>query len=401
MASFIELCGIAKDYGTASGVVHALRGVDLTIEQGEFVAIVGSSGSGKSTLMHLLGCLDRPSRGSYRIAGFDVSRMTADERAVVRNRLIGFIFQAFNLLPRTSAHDNCEAPLHYRGLSTSERRRRAAAALAAVGLSERSHHFPDQLSGGQQQRVTIARALVSDPPLLLADEPTGNLDSRTSYEILALLQTLNRERGVTVILVTHEPDIAACAKRVITVRDGLIVSDEPNLEPVRASERLTTAPSPGLARPSSRPTRQRSAPVAFGWRDYLVPALWALVGVAVGSAYSLHFTSRLQVWIPVVAAAIFSSWAAARVSGKHGVASLRFDDQARLAFGVTLLWVGALWLTWLGIGVPYTPSSASESLIGRGAASLVRLTLVASVALGGLIAGQHALTSWLQGRQPD
>jgi len=222
----VELRGVEKDYVSAAGVVHAMRRVDLAIEPGEFVAVVGTSGSGKSTMMNVLGCLDRPTRGEYWLSGLEVGSRGNDARALVRNRLIGFIFQGFNLLPRTSALENVELPLQYRGVSTFERRRRARAALAKVGLGNRMHHAPNELSGGQQQRVAIARALVTEPPLLLADEPTGNLDTRTSDEVMALLQELNRDQGITIALVTHEHDIAACADRVITMRDGAIVSDE-------------------------------------------------------------------------------------------------------------------------------------------------------------------------------
>src|ERR1700729_1100700 len=223
--TLIELSHVSKDYETGGGVVHAMRDVDLRIARGEFVAIVGSSGSGKSTMMNILGCLDRPTHGTYVLAGIDVGARAGDSRAIVRNRVIGFIFQGFNLPPRTTALENCELPLQYRGVGTRARRKRAEEVLAQVGLGDRMDHKPNQLSGGQQQRVAIARALVTDPPLLLADEPTGNLDTRTSLEVLALLQALNRDRGITIVLVTHERDIAACASRVVTVRDGLIVSD--------------------------------------------------------------------------------------------------------------------------------------------------------------------------------
>jgi putative ABC transport system ATP-binding protein len=223
--SLVELTGIGKDYDTGAEIVHALDEVNLEIREGEFVAIVGASGSGKSTLMNVLGCLDRPTRGIYRLAGVDVTRRSADERAIVRNRLIGFVFQGFNLLPRTTALENVELPLLYRGVPSKERRSRAEAALASVGLADRLRHTPSQLSGGQQQRVAIARALVTEPPLLLADEPTGNLDTKTSLEILALLQILVFERGITLALVTHEPDVANCATRIVTVRDGRIESD--------------------------------------------------------------------------------------------------------------------------------------------------------------------------------
>jgi len=226
MSRLVELCAVGRDYLVGGTLVRALASVDLTIDAGQFVAIVGPSGSGKSTLMNVLGCLDRPTRGTYELAGVEVSSKDADERALIRNRLLGFIFQGFNLMPRTSALENTELPLVYRGVGKSERRRRALAALVRVGLHDRVHHTPTELSGGQQQRVAIARALVTDPPLLLADEPTGNLDSVTTYEVLSLLQELVREAGRTVVLVTHEPDVAACAERVVTVRDGNIVSDQ-------------------------------------------------------------------------------------------------------------------------------------------------------------------------------
>ena len=233
----IELRGVAKDYVSAAGTVHAMRDVDLTIRRGEFVAIVGTSGSGKSTMMNILGCLDRPTRGSYLLEGLDVGERTNDGRAIVRNRLIGFIFQGFNLLSRTTALENVELPLQYRGFGARVRRQRALKSLEQVSLADRTHHTPNQLSGGQQQRVAIARALVTDPPLLLADEPTGNLDTRTSLEVLALLQKLNQESGITICLVTHEQDIALCAQRVITMRDGRIVSDVVQDQPTDAAVR--------------------------------------------------------------------------------------------------------------------------------------------------------------------
>jgi putative ABC transport system ATP-binding protein len=230
-APIIELRDVQKDYVSAGGTVHALVDVNLAIRAGEFVAVVGQSGSGKSTLMNVLGCLDRPTRGDYLLEGIEVGARGNDARAIVRNRLVGFIFQGFNLLPRTSALENVELPLQYRGVGMRERRRRALGALEQVGLGDRTHHTPNQLSGGQQQRVAIARALVTNPALVLADEPTGNLDSRTSDDVLALLQTLNRRDGITLVLVTHEHDVAQCASRVITMRDGRIVSDDVNESP--------------------------------------------------------------------------------------------------------------------------------------------------------------------------
>jgi putative ABC transport system ATP-binding protein len=221
----IELEHIHKTYTMGDVQVHALRGVSLTIREGEFVAIMGASGSGKSTTMNILGCLDRPTKGSYILDGQDVSQMSKDERADIRSRKIGFVFQGFNLLSRTSALENVELPMLYAGVPTSERHQRALESLAAVGLAGREQNHPNQLSGGQQQRVAVARALVNDPALILADEPTGNLDSRTSVEVMEIFQRLNRERGITLVLVTHEQDIAQYAQRVVVFRDGKIQKD--------------------------------------------------------------------------------------------------------------------------------------------------------------------------------
>jgi putative ABC transport system ATP-binding protein len=222
----IELAGIHKVYDTGAVRVHALRDVSLTADPGEFVAIMGASGSGKSTLMNIIGCLDRPTRGTYLLDGLDVSSLTKDQRADIRNRKIGFVFQGFNLLRRTSALENVELPLIYANVPTAERVDRSRRALAMVGLAHREDNHPNQLSGGQQQRVAIARALVNDPSLVLADEPTGNLDSRTSVEIMNVFQRLNRESGITIVVVTHEADIAQYAKRVVLVRDGRITHDQ-------------------------------------------------------------------------------------------------------------------------------------------------------------------------------
>jgi putative ABC transport system ATP-binding protein len=221
----IVLEDIKRVYKTGDVEVHALRGVTLSIEPGEFVAIMGPSGSGKSTLMNTLGCLDRPTSGRYLLAGRDVAPMSKSELAEVRNQVLGFVFQSFNLLSRTSALENVELPLVYAGVGARERHRRATRALERVGLGSRVDHKPSQLSGGQQQRVAIARALVGEPRLILADEPTGNLDSKTSIEVIALLQELGRA-GITIALVTHEPDIAEFASRVIVVKDGLVTRDE-------------------------------------------------------------------------------------------------------------------------------------------------------------------------------
>jgi len=221
----IELTDLTKRYQMGDNTVHALRGVSLDIDAGDFVAIMGASGSGKSTLMNIIGCLDRPTSGRYLLAGREVSRLDSDQLAEIRNHLIGFVFQSFNLLRRTSALDNVELPLIYADVTARERRRRARAALDRVGLGARLDHHPSQLSGGQQQRVAIARAIVSEPEVIVADEPTGNLDSRTSIEIIALFQELGRS-GITVILVTHEPDIAEHASRVVVVKDGRVQSDQ-------------------------------------------------------------------------------------------------------------------------------------------------------------------------------
>ncbi|EFQ22520.1 ABC transporter related protein [Aminomonas paucivorans DSM 12260] len=227
MTVLLELEGVRKTYDMGEVAVEALRGVSLSVEEGEYVAIMGASGSGKSTLMHILGCLDTPTEGRYRLAGREVGALKRDELAQVRNRSIGFVFQGFNLLPRTTALANVELPLLYRGVPHRVRAERAREALHRVGLEGRERHMPHQLSGGQQQRVAIARGIVGEAPLVLADEPTGNLDSRSSGEIMGLFSELNDRLGITVVLVTHEPDMACFAKRVVTVRDGLVVSDAP------------------------------------------------------------------------------------------------------------------------------------------------------------------------------
>jgi len=224
----VEFTNLVKSYGSGDAEVRALGGVNLRIEAGEFVAVVGASGSGKSTCMNVIGCLDRPTSGSFRFRGIEVTTLDNNALALLRRHYLGFVFQGFNLLARTSAVENVELPLVYRRVPAKERRRRAMLALAQVGLEDRVHHLPNELSGGQQQRVAIARAIVSDPSLLLADEPTGNLDSARKSEIVKLLSDFSRTRGITVVIVTHEPDVARWARRIIHFEDGLVSSDEVN-----------------------------------------------------------------------------------------------------------------------------------------------------------------------------
>lgn len=234
MTPVIDLQGITKTYGSGDTEVHALRGIDLTITRGDFVAIMGASGSGKSTLMNIIGALDSATSGHYALDGIDIEDLDEGALSIVRNRKIGFIFQSFNLIPRTSALSNVELPLVYRGVRRRERRQRAIEALTAVGLADRMHHMPNELSGGQQQRVAVARALVAEPSLLLADEPTGNLDSRSTTDVLDLMGALH-DQGRTIVMITHEDDVAAHAGRVVTLIDGLISDDRRNDHPVRTA----------------------------------------------------------------------------------------------------------------------------------------------------------------------
>ncbi len=341
----IELSGVSKEYDTGGSLVRAMREVDLAIAHGEFVAIVGTSGSGKSTMMNILGCLDRPTRGTYMLAGLDVGSRKGDSRAIVRNRVIGFIFQGFNLLSRTTALENVELPLQYRGVAARERRRRATAALEAVGLGARLDHTPNQLSGGQQQRVAIARALVTDPPLLLADEPTGNLDTRTSLEVLALLQALNRDRGITIVLVTHERDIAACASRVVTMRDGQIVSDVRQAQPMDAAAELAALPR--AEDPAATPLRAGATaaaaaalsggPVPFS--AYPMMLLGEVLGEGIALAY-IGLILELKVLSYLLAARIFGevtkAWVGARWVRRTLGRPATSDQRIRLALGYTV-----------------------------------------------------------------
>jgi len=250
VSKVIQVRNLLKTYVVGEVEVRALRGVNLEVERGEFLAVTGPSGSGKSTFMHIVGCLDRPTSGQYLLDGQDVSRMTKDQLAAVRNRKIGFVFQGFNLLSRTSALDNVELPLLYGGggtMKTSERHRRAMEVLTAVGLGNRADHHPNQLSGGQQQRVAIARALINQPSILLADEPTGNLDTKTSIEVMGIFQRLNQEHNITVVLITHEMDIAEYGTRIVSFRDGQVVADRPVTHRRLAQDELAALPQPAEA----------------------------------------------------------------------------------------------------------------------------------------------------------
>jgi len=241
--AIIRVENIHRIYSTGEFEVHALRGVSLEVRRGEFVAIMGPSGSGKSTMMNIIGCLDRPTRGRYWLGGTDVSTLTKDELADIRNRRIGFVFQSLNLVPRTAAIENVELPMLYAAVPAAERTRRAREALASVGLADRERNMPSQLSGGQQQRVAIARALVNNPSIMIADEPTGNLDTRSSEEVMEIFQRLNRERNLTIVLVTHENDIGNHAKRMIVFRDGLIQRDAPVPEQIDARQVIERLPA--------------------------------------------------------------------------------------------------------------------------------------------------------------
>jgi putative ABC transport system ATP-binding protein len=379
----LTLSGVAKDYVSAAGVVHALRELDLHVREGDFVAIVGTSGSGKSTLMNILGCLDRPTRGSYGLSGIDVGDRTNDGRAIVRNRLIGFIFQGFNLLPRTTALENVELPLQYRGVGRKERRKRALAALAAVGLADRVHHTPNQLSGGQQQRVAIARALVTDPPLLLADEPTGNLDTRTSLEVLALLQRLNRERGITIALVTHEPDIAACASRVCTFKDGRMVSDIANDAPLDAAGELAKLPPVEKAALEASDD-DGAADVAAAKRP-LPASLWATMrfapipGILAGIAYDKWILDKWVVAIPALLGLLSEAYFTARAGRKAMSRPLTSDQRGRLA-----LWFTMFEMVLLSIALIAKPPQqlADRVAQGTGVAVILAGTVIAWAAIG-------------------
>ncbi len=391
--ALIVLRGVAKDYESGESVVHALRDIDLTFERGEFVAIVGTSGSGKSTLMNILGCLDRPTRGTYELAGLDVGARTNDGRAIVRNRLIGFIFQGFNLLPRTTALENVELPLQYRGVGRGPRRQRAERALQQVGLGDRMGHTPNQLSGGQQQRVAIARALVTDPPLLLADEPTGNLDTRTSLEVLALLQALNRDQGITIALVTHEHDIAACASRVITFRDGRMVSDVRQEKPMDAQEELAKLPPPERSgKPAESEAHEaaqgerRGAPIPVALIVYMV--LGAFGGIALGKAYNSLVLAQDVRAIPPVFALALAALVGARQGRRVLGRPLTRDQRLRVS-----MYFACVAMVLQGIvALIAVPKPLEDAVKAAGSLAALRfglvscgVTLAASVVLYGLV----------------
>jgi putative ABC transport system ATP-binding protein len=377
----IELRGVAKDYVSAAGTVHAMRDVDLTIRRGEFVAIVGTSGSGKSTMMNILGCLDRPTRGSYLLEGLDVGERTNDGRAIVRNRLIGFIFQGFNLLSRTTALENVELPLQYRGFGARVRRQRALKSLEQVSLADRTHHTPNQLSGGQQQRVAIARALVTDPPLLLADEPTGNLDTRTSLEVLALLQKLNQESGITICLVTHEQDIALCAQRVITMRDGRIVSDVVQDQPTDAAAALAALPPPqeygggpelvSALSPADALRIKLGGPVPVS--VYFMMLLGWLLGMGAGALYNGVVLGHPYPWIVALLGALGESFVASWFARRKLGQPLTSDQRARLGIWYTIYW-----------GTPWALALVASSFASPGSFAHVAEQM-GGLSLGGLL----------------
>ena len=405
----VELSRVSKEYETGGTVVRAMREVDLVIGQGEFVAIVGASGSGKSTMMNIIGCLDRPTRGTYTLAGIEVGSRAGDSRALVRNRVIGFIFQGFNLLPRTTALENVELPLQYRGVGVRERRRRARATLEAVGLGDRVDHTPNQLSGGQQQRVAIARALVTNPPLLLADEPTGNLDTRTSLEVLALLQKLNKERCITIVLVTHEQDIAACASRVVTMRDGRIVNDTVQPRSLDAAAEIERLPPEGGTDGVGGQGDADSVVVGAARR---VPAgvfgamfLGELLGFCAALAYVALIGRQVgprSFAIAAVVGEVTKAWAGARAMRRRFGRAATAEQRIRMAFGysvaVTSAAVAAILLVfafaWRRISIVRWLDVALAPAVSIAGAPLLAVTL-AFAALSGTVLLRYLLLSAL------
>lgn len=398
----IVIRDVVKTYGSEAGEVVALGGVDLEIKQGEFVAIVGTSGSGKSTLMNILGCLDRPTSGTYTLAGIDIGGRSSDARAIVRNRLVGFVFQGFNLLPRTSAQENVELPLLYRGAGSKKRHELARKALEAVGLGDRGHHHPNQLSGGQQQRVAIARAIVTEPPLLLADEPTGNLDTRTSHEVLALLQKLNRELGTTIVLVTHEHDIAACAERVVTFRDGCIISDERTREPVDAAA-LVSAPVPdaaagglGLGGRSGRAegVERRAEPGSFGLHASMLFAF--IAGALLGGLYDRVLLGEKTWWIPLIVGFLLETRVGWR-SARRAFGRLTVAQRVRTTFEHTIISL-VVWGVALGALMGVLPRDVAHWFAGEGASRAAQLGVIAVLVGGSSWLMRYLLVSFWESR---
>ena len=398
-SALITLRRVEKDYESGAGTVRALREVDLEIKQGEFVAIVGTSGSGKSTLMNILGCLDRPTRGAYELGGFDVGARGSDARAVLRNRLIGFIFQGFNLLPRTTALENVELPLVYRGVSARERRKWANEALDAVGLGDRVHHTPNQLSGGQQQRVAIARALVTRPPMLLADEPTGNLDTRTSLEVLALLQRLNRDRGITIVLVTHEHDIASCASRVVTFRDGRIVTDIVQDKPLDAAAELAALGTPEqggaaeddeAADPALAARRRLGGPVPA--LLYLTMVAAAIAGILLGTLYAKLVLDAPSTIAPIAFAFVLEAVVAAWYGGKRLGRPLTSDQRVRIAITYTLI-VAVVLAPMFALGWMPGSKALLERLDGLSSSGVLAALAVTLLGLGTIALARYLVLS--------
>jgi macrolide transport system ATP-binding/permease protein len=387
----LSLRDIRKQYDSGEVSVLALAGVSLEVPRGQFVAIVGASGSGKSTLMNIIGCLDRPTEGTYHLAGHDVSELDADQRAIVRSELLGFIFQGFNLLPRTSALENVEMPLAYLGVPTDERRERATRSLALVGRGERLANTPSQLSGGQQQRVAIARALVTEPEVLLADEPTGNLDSRTTDEVLAMLQWLNREKGLTIIMVTHEPDVAHCASRIVTVKDGLIVGDEAVAAPRRAVAPAGSEPwMAGAAADAVAPIAAKSAPGGMAWGMSIRLALRSLV--------------RAKLRASLTALGILIGIAAVVTTNALGVGAQRRMEAQMTTLGVNLLMVmpggGRTGGARGAMGTGATLTDADAAAIAREVPTVARVAQTVSSGAQ-VVAGENNVSTRIIGSTAD
>jgi putative ABC transport system ATP-binding protein len=386
----IRLKDITRVYVSGDTQTIALKSVSLEIFSGDFVAIVGTSGSGKSTMMNVLGCLDRPTSGTYELAGTEVGHRSAALRAVARNRLIGFVFQGYNLLPRLTAQENTELPLQYRSVPRLERKARAKAALEQVGLGHRLDHRPNEMSGGQQQRVAIARALVTDPPLLLADEPTGNLDTRTTLEVLAMLQSLNRSRGLTIVLVTHEPEVAACARRVVTLRDGLIVSDLANEVQKDAADELSRLPpAPEPPKPDQAKT-SRAGALPRGL--YVWMMLGTVGGAALGYWYCQWFFHDHTLFGAIVGALV----AETMLVSTRRKQPITPDERWRLALVATgVVSLAAVVTIWAAPDLLADIMTPLQATMGRRGLPTVSnaLVLTALVALSG---SRYALLTFLQ-----